>query len=331
MTSNTRHQGFLGTPATLILSGVLVAAIFAVPVSSLAQDPTSGLATGTAQPLEVEVFHLIFRVVEPGLYEVAQVMSVVNTSDSPYQAGPEVEGRGPAGLVIPVPAQATGINALPPPQGGLNPAALVLEETRLFHLEPVPPGIQQIGISYEVVAGPEGADVLFTLPYPTQRVSLLVGGPAGAGVQVEAPQLVRQQPMELGAQGVFAQWSAESLPAGATVSFHIGPTPAPLSSKSLALISFSFALVVAIVVSIYGGRRRQDLAFERERVIEDIAHLDIASNLGQIDSSEYLHQRGAALEQLAALDEVSGPADPDPTSNTGRQGKREAGRGRSKR
>ncbi len=331
MRSSTRQLGLPCPRVAFMLAGVLLAAGLAFPLSSAAQDQATETASASAQPLEVEVFHLIFRVVEPGLYEVAQVMSVVNTSDTPYQAGPEVEGRGAAGLVIPVPVHAVQINALPPPQGGLNPAALVFEPTRLLHLEPVAPGIQQIGISYEVVAGPEGVDVSYTLPYPTQRVSLLVGGPAGAAVQVEAPQLVRQQPMELGAQGVFAQWSADSLPAGATVSFRIGPTPAPLSSKSLALISFSFALVVAIAVSIYGGRRRQDLALERQQVIEHIAHLDIASGTGQIDSSEYLHQRGAALEQLAALDEVSGLAEPDPSSGAGKQGDREAARGRSKR
>jgi len=331
MRTCARQQRFPGTRVALMLASVLLVAGFAIPVSSLAQEPAAETPAGSTQPLEIEVFHLIFRVVEPGLYEVAQVMSVVNTSDSPYQAGPEVEGRGTAGLVIPVPAQAARVNPLPPPQGGLNPAALVLEETRLLHLEPVAPGIQQIGISYEVVAGPEGADVSFTLPYPTQRVSLLVGGPAEAGVQVEAPQLVQEQPMELGAQGVFAQWSAGPLPAGATVTFRIGPTPAPISSKSLALISFSFALVVAIGVSIYGGRRRQDLALERQHAIEHIARLDIASNTGQIDSSEYLHQRGAALDQLAALDEVSGPAQADPSISAGKQDEREADHGRSTR
>jgi hypothetical protein len=331
MRTVTRQYGCHSTRVAPVLAAVLLAAGLAFPASSLAQDPASETASGTSQPLEIEVFHLIFRVVEPGLYEVAQVMSVVNTSDAPYQAGPEVEGRGVAGLVIPVPAQAARINALPPPQGGLNPAALVLEDTRLLHLEPVAPGMHQIGISYEVVAGPEGEDVVFTLPYPTQRVSLLVGGPAGASVQVEAPQLVRQQPMELGAQGVFAQWSAESLPAGATVSFRIGPTPAPLSPKTLALISFCFALVVAITVSIYGGRRRQDLGIERQQVIEDIAHLDIASRSGQIDASDYLHQRGAALERLAALDEVSGLAEANSNSSAAEQGEPKAERGQSKR
>ena len=131
-----------------MLLGVLLAAGSGFPASTFAQDPANAPPSGSAQPLEIEVFHLIFRVVEPGLYEVAQVMSVINSSDTQYQAGPEVEGRGTAGLVIPVPAQAARINALPPPQGGLNPAALVLEETRLLHLEPVDPGTQQIGISY---------------------------------------------------------------------------------------------------------------------------------------------------------------------------------------
>jgi len=331
MRTGQRQPGLLAEAVVVIIASILLVAGAAIPESALAQSQATEAAVTAAEPLEIEVFHLIFRVVEPGLYEVAQVMSVVNTSDSPFQAGPEVEGRGAAGLVIPLPAQAARVNPLPPPQGGLNPAALVLEETRLLHLEQVAPGMQQIGISYEVVAGPEGEDVSFTLPYPTQRVSLLVGGPAGAGVQVEAPQLVPQQPMELGAQGVFAQWSAESLPAGATVSFHIGPTPAPLSSETLALISFSFALVAAVAVSIYGGRRRQDLGLERQQLIERIARLDIARETGQIDDSGYLHQRAAALEQLAALDEVSGQARDEPSSGAAKQDKRDARRGRSTR
>jgi hypothetical protein len=271
---------------------------------------------------------LIFRVVEPGLYEVAQVMSIVNDGDAPYQSGPEVAGRGNAGLVIPVPRQAARINALPPPQGGLNPAALVLEDARLLHMEPVAPGLQQVGISYEVVVGPEGEELSFALPYPTQRVSLLVGGPAGASVQVEAPQLVREQPMELGAQGVFAQWSAASLSAGDTISFRIGPTAAPVSAKTWALISFSFAIVFAIGVSIYGGHRRHDLALERERLIEHIARLDLSNETGQMDASEYFSQRGAALEQLAALDEVSGSI---PSLGPGRQARGSAESDSSKR
>ncbi len=154
MRSGMRQRRHPVKRSALGLAVLLLCAGLALPVSSLAQDQATETSTAEAQPLEIEVFHLIFRVVEPGLYEVAQVMSVVNSSDTPYQAGPEVEGRGAAGLVIPVPAQAARINALPPPQGGLNPAALVLEDTRLLHLEPVAPGMHQIGISYEVVAGP---------------------------------------------------------------------------------------------------------------------------------------------------------------------------------
>jgi hypothetical protein len=116
--------------------------------------------------------------------------------------------------------------------------------------------------------------------------------------------------MELGAQGVFAQWSAASLAAGDTVSFRIGPTAAPVSAQTWALISLSFALVFAIGVSVYGGHRRHDLAPVREQIIEHIARLDLSHEAGQMDASEYFHQRGAALEQLAALDEVSSSISP---------------------
>lgn len=284
---------------------------------------TPAATTSEGMPLHVDVFHLILNVVEPGFYQVAQVMSVRNVAEQAYLGGPISSDGRRAGLIIPLPVGAIEVHPLPPSQNDLDPSSLVLEEGRLLDLRAVPPGTLQAAISYELVAGPEGQEVEIALPYPTRTVSLLIGGAAFDAVQIEASQFVRQQPVSLGDK-TFAQWTTEMLDAGSTVRFRVGPAASSLSAATWALLGLGISLLVAIAVSLFGGRRGINFEAQRQQIIHRIAFLDQRKEAGRISASDYFTQRGNALEQLLAL-ERSPPPKTKPASS------KQRGKGKGRR
>ena len=82
MSAGPRPLGRAGALAVVLLTTVMSGAGAVVPGFASPQEPEGTPPATATDALEIEVFHLIFRVAEPGLYEVAQVMSVVKSTQS---------------------------------------------------------------------------------------------------------------------------------------------------------------------------------------------------------------------------------------------------------
>lgn len=262
--------------------------------------------TSQGQPLHVDRLHLILRVEAPALSRVAQVLVVRNVADTAYLSdvtGPD--GRR-AGLVIPVPSTAVRVQAIPPPNSDLDPEAVAVDGNRLLDLRPVPPGVRNVAVSYEVQGDEDGQRLEITLPYPTQTVDLLVHGAERAGLDLEAPGFTEQQPRALGQQGTFANWTSGVVDAGGTVTIRLTTSGLGLEPGSWALLALSAALLLAAAGSFLAGRFGIERTADRDEILERIARLDRAHEAGDLTESDYYARRSAALEELLALDRAGG-------------------------
>lgn len=260
--------------------------------------------TSAGTPLHIDMLHVVLNVVEPGFYQAIQVMSVRNVAEKAFLGEPGFEGQ-PVGMVIPVPTGASQVAPLPPEMSGLDTDFLAVDEDRLVDLRPVPPGLHQVGISYELVTGSEGADIELTLPYPTAQVSLLVG-PGLDDVEIDAPTMVEQAPQEIPNQGAYAHWTSDVIDAGGTLVFHVGPRRPPLSAAAWSLIALGAALFAGVAASIWGGVAPERGQESRLRLVEEVARLDRDYLDGRVADGDYYQRRGNAIERILEIDHGAG-------------------------
>jgi len=264
-----------------------------------------------AANLHIEVLHIILNVVEPGVYQALQVMSVLNVGERAAYSDEEFDGRR-VGMVIPVPS---GVGLVEPvPQiSGLDLANLAQDGSRLLDLRPIPPGTHQFAVQYEILTGAEGEDLEILLPYPTAQVSMLVGPGLGL-VEVESDQLQELEPVDIPGQGQYANFSSDVINAGATLRFRIGPPQAPMSVGSWALLGLAAALAAGAAASIMFGAGRAPAhaaPVDRNGLLAQVARLDEQHESGALDDADYHARRGAAIERLMELD---GPTAASPTT-----------------
>ena len=281
---------YVGDPTPLPEGGDLVLPVTVYPT------------TTEGSLLHLDVLHLIVRVVEPGLYQVVQVMVVRNVGEAAYLGGPAAADGRRAGLVIPFPTGAVQVRPFASPQGNLDPSTLVRDGNRFLHLRPIPPGLEEVAISYELVADRSGQLVELTLPYPTQRVSLLVGGPASDRVRVDAIDLVPGDPQTIPGQGTFANWVSDVREAGSVVAFRIGPVSGGLTVQSWAMVGLSLAIFAAVAGSVLASRT-QDVEHRRRQLLEQIARLDLQRENRSVSDSSYVIARSAALDELLSIEQ----------------------------
>ena len=260
--------------------------------------------TDAGMPLHIDMLHVVLNVVEPGLYQAIQVMSVRNVAEKAFYGATEFQGV-PVGMEIPVPTGASRVTPLPPEVSGLDPSFLALDAGRLLDLRPVPPGVHQIGVGYELVTGPEGSDVELRLPYPTAQVSLLVG-PNLDDVEIDAPDMIEQEPQEIPGQGIFAHWTSDVIDAGGTLTFHIGPRTSPLSAADWSLIGLGVALLAGVAGSIWGAASPAANEDSRRQLIEQVARLDRDQRDGGVSDEDYHRRRGEAIGRILEIDRIAG-------------------------
>ena len=249
--------------------------------------------------LHINVLHMIINALEPGVYQVIQLVEILNVGERASYTGEEFEGRR-VGLVIPVPSAATSIAPVPMEQiGGLDAANLTLDGNRLLDLRPVPPGVHQLVIQYELVAGTGGADIELSIPYPTAQVTILAG-PGLDAVEITSVQLSDLPPAIDIPGGPFAHWGSDVLSAGDTLRFRLGPARPTLSVASWSLLGLVVALFASAVASIWGGRAPSNPG-DRDRLIADVAALDRSHDSGDLDDAQYYIRRGDAVGKLMQL------------------------------
>jgi hypothetical protein len=254
--------------------------------------------------LHIDVFHIILNVVEPGVYQVVQVMGILNVGERAAYSGEEFDGRR-VGIVIPLPAGVSTFTPLPPEMSGLDAESLAQDGNRLLDLRPVPPGNHQVAVQYEILTDPDGGDVEVTLPYPTAQVSMLVGPGVGT-VVIESDQLQELEPVDIPSQGQYANFTSDVIAGGEILRFRIGPPEAPMTTASWSLLALAAALLASAAASILFGAASAPDPGERSGLIAEVARLDAQHDSGALEDAEYHGLRGAAIGRLMELDGVSG-------------------------
>ena len=143
-----------------------------------------------------------------------------------------------AGLELPVPMAATGVEPapFPNPREALRADTAVILSGRVLDPRPVPPSGRQVAISYNLVTNGDGVLVELELPYPAANVNLLVGGSGSGLVEVSDLNLEPQPPQaigEAGDQDLYATWGRPSWQPGETIRFRVGPRHSRLASVVL--------------------------------------------------------------------------------------------------
>ena len=253
--------------------------------------------------LHIEVFHVILNVVEPGVYQALQVMSILNVGGRAAYSGEEFDGRA-VGMVIPLAAGASAITPLPPEMSGLDPDNLARDGDRLLDFRPVLPGSHQVAVQYEIRTAADGGDVEFTVPYPTAQVSVMVGPGLGT-VVIESDQLQELEPVEIPDQGQYASFNSDVLAAGETLRFRIGPPQAPMTAGAWSLLALAAALLASVGASIFSGGAPAPDPGERNDLIAEVARLDTQHESGALADAAYHAARGAAIGRLMELDGAS--------------------------
>ena len=273
----------LQTPLTPGVEAVLPLNVFTV-----SSDPSNP---------HINVLHMVINVLQPGVYQVIQLVEVLNPGETAGFTGESFDGRE-IGLVIPVPP--TAANVAPVEQiGGLDPSRLSLDGNRLLDLRPLPPGVHQMVLQYELLPGTGGADIELTVPYPTAQVTILAG-PGIDSVEIRSDQLIEQPPATDIPGGPFAYWTSDVFASGDTLRFRLGPQRPMLSTASWSLLALAVALLASSAASIWGGRSSEQPQ-QRALFVAQIAQLDRDHDRGLINGSDYHARRGQAIEQLMEI------------------------------
>lgn len=306
------HSAVFAAP--LVVAGLLAVSPAAASAQSMDEVSIEG------RPLHLDTLHLIFQIDEPGVYRVLQFMTVTNAGDVAWAGGPELRDGRRAGVVIPLPDGASTVRAapFPTPEDAL-PSDLQIDPGRVMDPRPVPPSGRQVAVTYDLISDGDPVPVVLELPYPTQSVSILVGGAAASGVRLTETNL-SQQPNEQIGDGEFELWTAQALGPGTEVRFTLGPAASPLSTATLALIAMGIALVLAALATLLGGGVPADAERHRRDLIEEVARLDAEHEERDLGDAEYFRRRGAAIEQLMLLDEAMGRTEGAPDRSAGTDG-----------
>ena len=140
--------------------------------------------------MHIDSLLIVVHVEEPGLYRVLQYANISNAGAAAFAGGPVLQNGERAGLELPVPMAATGVEPapFPNPREALRADTAVILSGRVLDPRPVPPSGRQVAISYNLVTNGDGVLVELELPYPAANVNLLVGGSGSGLVEVSDPE-----------------------------------------------------------------------------------------------------------------------------------------------
>jgi len=255
------------------------------------------------RPLHLDTLHLIVQTDDPGLLRVLQFMTVSNAGVAAFAGGPVLSSGVPSGLVIPLPVGATNVRPAPFPnaEAALTAELAQFDSDRVLDARPVPPGGRQVAVTYELTVPSGGADVALLLPYPTQTVSLMLGGGGREILELSSDQLMAQQAEMIGDQQ-YDLWTAEALAPGIELRFNVGPPGISLTPAQIGMLGSGLGLLLAVAGSIFGGVSKPYAARQRQVILAAIAELDDAHDAGTVEERDYFVRRGKHLERLALLD-----------------------------
>ncbi len=254
------------------------------------------------RPLHLDTFHLIAQIDEPAVLRVLQFMTISNAGVAAYAGGPALNDGRPAGIVIPLPSAATNVRPapFPSPAAALSTEDAQFDSDRILDPRPVPPDGRQVAVTYDLPVDAE-IDVLLQLPYPTQSVTLLLGGTARDTIELSSDQLVSEGQQSIGDQQ-YDLWSVSALQPGTPVQFSVGPPGLAVSPGQWSLIAMGVGLLIASIASLLGGASEQFTQRQRADIVARIAQLDDSHAAGDLSDGDYFARRGRELEKLDLLE-----------------------------
>ncbi len=257
--------------------------------------------TAEGRPLHLDTLHLIVQVDEPGLFRVLQFMAVSNAGAAAYAGGPQLADGRRAGIVLPLPIAASSVQPapFPSPDEALDAQRAEFGRDRVLDPRPVPPEGRQVAITYDLSSDGEPVPVVLTLPYPTQSVSLLVGGAAAEQIVVSDTSLEARPAEQIGEQE-YELWGAEVLAPGTEITFTLGPPRVTVSTPAWALIGLSVALSLAVAGSFLHADPANRASLRRA-ILQRVADLDDDFDGDAISEAEYFRLRGVEIECLMLL------------------------------
>jgi hypothetical protein len=229
---------------------------------------------------------------------VIESVSFVNTSEEAYI------GRG-AGMIGDAASGASFAFALPPGATEFNPFDSTLDIPDIVRVDQgfaatvaIPPGEHKATYSYRVVGGGGSFDLSRPVLYPTLELSIYAAEP----LEVRSNRLVSKEGIELEGKTYELWGTDETIDAG-------DPLQAlAVATGSVPMLPFA---VGAVALLFLGGmaafvlRRRPRTATapevgDRDRLLEEVAVLDLAYEAGEIDRARWDDARSSLLDRIRA-------------------------------
>ena len=258
--------------------------------------------TREGRPLHLDTLHLIVQADEPGSLRVLQFMTVSNAGEAAFAGGPQLADGRTSGIVIPCRPPPRTSNPRPSERGGCAESReRAIRQRPHSRRTPVPAVGRQVAVTYDLLLTEGEVAVSLLIPYPTQSVSLLLGGAGARALTLESDQLHAEQPEMIGDQP-YELWMTSALQPGTELTFTLAPQGMTLTPGQFGILAAAAGLLLAVAGSMLAGGSDQYRAEQRHVVLAAVAALDDSHAAGDISDGDYFHRRGRELDRLALLD-----------------------------
>ena len=229
---------------------------------------------------------------------VIETVTFVNTSTEAYigrGAGMLGEEASGASFAFAVPRGATDFNPL---DSTLDVPQIVEVDQGFAATIAIPPGEHKTTYSYRVPGTGGSFDLSRPALYPTLELSIYAAEP----LEVRSNRLVAKEGVEIEGEA-YELWSTdETVDAGDPLQALV------VATGSVPLLPFALggaALLLLGGLSAYAMRRKPRVAgpppvVERERLLEEVAVLDLAYEAGEIDRARWDDERSSLLDRIRA-------------------------------
>lgn len=235
---------------------------------------------------------------DEGTFEVIQLMRVANNSDRTFVGRvPPRESQNAAVMTFPVPPGSFEVT----PLEGLTQERMAAAPQGFSSGDPVLPGETKYSYIYKVRVPRGGWDLERAVIYPTARSEILVG----EGLEATSEEFEFQEQRKVGGK-FYRRYTGGAWQAGATWPASIRPEGGGQTGIWLGAGLGLVLVGAAGVGSILYRRREQNAAVrhtavERERLVEEIAKLDVKFSSGDIERGRYEKTRQSLKRKLAEM------------------------------